>query len=46
MSGLHDVLRHLVVSGPARNDEERERLLAEIDQDEQPRKSSKEEKKP
>lgn len=30
---LADVVRHLVVHGPARNDDERERLLAELDDD-------------
>jgi len=31
---LHDVVRHLVLHGPARNEAERERLLAELDEDE------------
>lgn len=39
MSGLHDVLRHLVLYGPARNDDEREQLLNAIDADEHPQQA-------
>ena len=34
---LHDVLRHLVLHGPARNDAEREQLLGQVDADERGR---------
>jgi hypothetical protein len=33
MSVIHDVLRHLVQFGPARNDAEREDLLGQLDND-------------
>lgn len=33
MGAIHDVLRHLVVSGPARNEAERDRLLDLVDHD-------------
>jgi hypothetical protein len=34
--GVKDVLRHLIQFGPARNDQERDELLAAVDADEAP----------